>query len=306
MRVGVVVNPRSGARGRRRGDAAARADLARSVLGASGVDAEIAVTEQRGHGATLSAAFVSRGVDLVIAWGGDGTVNEVAGPLIGSGTALGIVPSGSGDGLARGLGVPFNPADALAFALRGRPDAIDVGFLGSRHFLNIAGIGFDAVVGAAFNDAGGRGALGYVRTGLALVWTYRAREYHLDLDGRVLSGERFVIGFANAREYGNRLILDHSADPRDGWLNVVVGDRGSPLTQLWRARRLAIRPHRPAAGVYRTRVQRARVTGDELACHVDGEHFTTSGTVDVRLEPRALRIVARTSAGTSRSSSRES
>ncbi len=290
MNVGIVINPVSGRRGRRAGEREARVAIAGRMLKARGVDAEIAVTRAPGHGTELSAAFLAAGADLVVAWGGDGTVNEVAGPLIGSRAALGIVASGSGDGLARGLGLPVDPARALAVALTGHMTPMDVGFLGERHFLNVAGIGFDAVVGAAFNQAAKRGALGYVMQGLSLVWSYRCRAYEIELDRQVHSGERFLIGFANAPKYGNRLVLDRHADPHDGWLNVVIGDTGPPLAQIWRARRLAIRPGHPAAGVSRVKVQRARVTGDDLLCHVDGETFQLSGTVEVRVKPGAIKV----------------
>jgi YegS/Rv2252/BmrU family lipid kinase len=287
----VIINPVSGRRGRRAGEGDARAALAQRTLQARGIDAEIAVTWSSGHGAELAARFLAAGADLVVAWGGDGTINEVAGPLIASRAALGIVPSGSGDGLALGLGLPSHPVRALEVALSGQARPMDVGFLGSRHFLNVAGIGFDAVVADAFNRRGKRGALSYVTRGLSLVWSYRSPAYEIDLDGQVLSGERFLIGFANAPEYGNHLVLDQDADPYDGWLNAVVADPGPPLAQIWRARRLAIHPGRPAAGIHRMRVKRARIAGDDLTCHVDGEAFQVSGTVEVQVKAGAVNVV---------------
>jgi len=310
MKVAVIVNPVSGRRGGHAGEGDARLALARRMLAAHGVDAEVTVTRAPGHGAELAAAFLADGVDRLVAWGGDGTINEVAGPMIGSSAALGIVPSGSGDGLALGLGLPIDPGRALEVALSGRARPMDVGFLGSRHFLNVAGIGFDAVVAVAFNRAGKRGALNYVRHSLSLVWGYRSPAYEIELDGQVLSGRRFLIAFANAREYGSRLVLDQDADPFDGWLNAVVVDAGSPAAQIWRARRLAIGTDRPAAGIFRTRIRHARITSEDLACHADGETFSLSGAVDVRVKAQALHVVcdekSRTSAGISRSSARGS
>ncbi len=315
MRVGVIINPVSGGRGHRAGEGGARIDAARQALDALGIDADVAVTERRGHAAELAAAFAAAGVERVVAWGGDGTVNEVAGPLIGTQTVLGIVPSGSGDGLAGGLGLPTRPAEALRVALHGEPDPIDVGMFGARPFLNVAGIGFDAEIAEHFARRARRGVLSYLSIGLSRVWTYRNRVYDIDLDGQRLRGERFVIAFANAPQYGNGLVLERHADPRDGWLNVVIADGGSPLAQLWRGRRLAFRPDAPASGVRRARIRRATVSADEMHCHVDGEPFQTSGTVEILLRPHALLIAgatpsgaraARTSAGTSRSSSTES
>ena len=290
MKIAIVINPVSGRRGHRVSEGSARVALAQRTLQACGVAADVALTRGPGHGTELSSAFLAAGADLIVAWGGDGTVNEVAGPLIGSRAALGIVPSGSGDGLALSLDLPFDPVRALQTALNGQATAMDVGFIGPRHFLNVAGIGFDAVVADAFNRPGKRGALRYVTQTLALVWRYRCRSYEVELDGHVSSGERFVIGFANGREYGNHLVLDGRADPFDGWLNVVICDSGPPLSQIWRARRLAFRPGYPASGITRVKAQRARVTSDDLSCHADGETFQMSGTLEVRVRAQAINV----------------
>ena len=289
MAVGIVINPISGATGRRPGEAARRRARAAEWAARAGVEVEVVLTDARGHGASLAREFVGRGWD-VVAWGGDGTVNEVAGALIGTSSALGVVPSGSGDGLARSIGLPLETDEALQSALSGSAGAIDVGYLGDRHFLNIAGIGFDAAVGVRFNREGTRGVLGYARHGLTLVWSYAPERYRLTFDGRIVTGEKFLIGFANGREYGNHLVLAPDADAQDGWLDVVVVDGGSPLRELWRARRLGFRSRQPAEGVHRTRVRIASVSGERLVCHVDGETFETSGELQVRIEPGALRV----------------
>ncbi len=120
---------------------------------------------------------MTAGADLVLAVGGDGTVNEVAQGLLGSPAALGIVPVGSGNGLARALRIPLRPAPALAALESGARRRMDVGFLNGRPFLNVAGVGFDAVVGHAFHEQGRRGGrrglLGYVRLSLAELRAYR-------------------------------------------------------------------------------------------------------------------------------------
>jgi YegS/Rv2252/BmrU family lipid kinase len=289
MPIGIIINPISGAGGRRATAGPTRRRLAERGARAAGVHVEIALTEHRGHAAALAAGFVARGMDVVV-WGGDGTVNEAAGPLIGTQTTLGIVPSGSGDGLARSLEVPLATDDALQVALTGRASAIDVGYLGDRHFLNIGGIGFDAVIAARFNQLATRGVSGYITSGLRLVWSYAAARYQVELGDTAFEGEKFLIGFANGREYGNGIVLAPDAIASDGWLDVVIVDGGSPLRQLWRARRLAVGRRRPAEGLLRTRVQRARVSGDRMVCHVDGETFEASGELAIRIAARALRI----------------
>ena len=288
--VAFIINPVSGRRGSGISEGPRRAALAKRALDRGGVAGTINITEGPRHALQLSQSFHHEGVGRVVAWGGDGTINEVAGPLVGTKTALGIIPAGSGDGIACSLGLPLDTERALETALTGGVGAIDVGFLSSRHFLNVAGIGFDAAVGRAFNARRKRGGLGYLTGGLSMAWSYRCLPYHLTLDAEVMSGERFVVVFANGREYGNHVVIAPDADPRDGQLDVLVVAGGSALRQFWRARRLLVRQRSPAEGLYRTRVRAATVSGDALICHVDGEVFETSGNVDVKLVPAGIFI----------------
>lgn len=287
MRAGVIINPISG----RGPGGAARAELARTVLARLGVEADVRVSDAPGRAVAIAREFVGAGLDLVVAWGGDGTANEVAGPLIGRSAALALVPAGSGDGLARGLGLPRRPDAALERAVRGPIGAMDVGYLGDRHFLNVAGIGFDAVVAQAFNRRTRRGVSGYVRIGLGGVWRYQSADYSVEIDGGAsASGPRFIIAFANGTQYGRGLRIAPDADLTDGRLNAVIVSGGSPMRQIWRARRLGFRSLAPAEGVMRRTIERARVSGDHLVCHVDGEVFEASGVVDVRVVPGQIRL----------------
>ena len=104
------------------------------------------------------------------------------------------------------------------------------------------------------------------------------------------NGHRFLLAFANARQYGNGLVIAPDADPGDGLLNGIVVDDGRALRQLWRARRLLVNRLRPAEGVRRMPVREASITGALLMCHVDGEPFRASGRLEVRVEPGALRV----------------
>ena len=288
MRIAVVVNPGSG-RAKTRGS---RFEIAKRLIDQLKIEADVVATEARGHGAELAKKFVEAGCQRVIAWGGDGTVNEVAGPIIGTRTTLGIIPGGSGDGYAHSLGLPTAPEAALAHAVAARARDADVGFLAGRHFLNIAGVGFDAVVAAQFNRRKDRGARAYMVDSLAGVWSYRSRQYDIRLGDHRFSGSHFLIAFANGREYGSGLVIARDATVFDGELDVILVSGGGVLSQLWRARRLAIRPMARARGVWRGRVTSARITGDRLDCHVDGETFDVSGEVSVELRPGAIRVAA--------------
>lgn len=290
MRVAVIINPISG--GRRRTAAIDRQRIARAWFAARSIHADIEVTTHHGHAIELARAFVRDGVDRIIAWGGDGTANEAAGPMIGTTVVLGLVPAGSGDGLARGLDLPTDPEAALEVALGDSVIPLDVGWLGDRHFLNVGGFGFDAAVAEAFQHRSGRGFAGYLVAGIRCLWSYRNVTYDLDLDGATSTDERFLVAFANGREYGNGFTLAADGDPSDGWLDAVVIGRGSTLQQIWRGRSFLLKKMIPVDGVLRRRVREANVSGTGLCAHVDGEPFRPASSVRVRISAGAIRLAA--------------
>jgi diacylglycerol kinase family enzyme len=292
MRAAIIINPRSGLRKTHDTADGSRRDRAMRWAGALGVDAEVTLTSHAGHGRELAAQFAAAGFDRVVAWGGDGTVNEAAGPLFGTATAFGIIPGGSGDGLARSLKLPRHPESALRVALTGDPRPMDIGWLAGRHFLNIAGLGFDAEVAVRFNRRSARGTRGYLSESLTAVWNYPCCDYRVRVEGQEFAGPHFLLAFANGREYGSGLVIAPQADPFDGWFDMVLVSGGGPLRQFWRARRLAFRRMQPAEGIWRQRIRSASISGKKMFCHVDGETFEAEGDVELRLEPSALRIIS--------------
>lgn len=296
MHVGIVINPIAGRHGRRSGEAVRRRVFAHSRAAAAGVNATIALTDGPGHARELARAFVEARCDTVIAMGGDGTVNEVAQALVGTSTPLGILPCGSGDGFAGGLGVPRDADAAMRMALTATPAAVDVGFAGDRLFLNIAGIGFDAALAHRFSRGSLRGLIGYLAAGIPLVWTYVAPDLEVVWDPgasqEVRRGRTFLLGFANAPAYGNGAVLAPDASLRDGRLDIVLVKAAAPLRQMWRARRLFWNCRLEAEGIERGRAARATVRGDALIGHVDGEPFTAFGTLDISVRPQALWVRA--------------
>jgi len=291
MRTALIVNPVSGLGTTATAASAARIERAYRLAADSGVQIDVATTARAGHAAELAAEYVSRGYGRVIAWGGDGTINETAGPLIGTSVVLGIVPSGSGDGLARGLGLVLDPAQAFGAAL-GPAQPLDVGFLGDRHFLNIGGFGFDAAVAAVFDNRPKRGKGGYVVESLRGLWGYTSSAYRLESDVHSVDGPCFLVAFANCRQYGSGIVIAPEADPSDGLLDMIVVAGGSPWTQMWRARRLGFRRLSPARGITRGRIASALVTGDRLVGHVDGQPFEAGGTIEVSIARKALQVAA--------------
>jgi YegS/Rv2252/BmrU family lipid kinase len=292
-RIGVVINPVSGA-GAHRDAGRARVELARDTLAQLGCSADVRVTERGGHGRELARALVDAGVSRVIAWGGDGTVNEIAPVVLSAAVPLGIVPSGSGNGLASELGLLPEPQRAFEVAVRAEPKAIDAGEINGTLFLNLAGIGFDAQVARKFHNlpAGSRGGLPYVTIGLRSILSYRAGRYRIRLEGSdPIEQTALLIVFANARQYGNGAIVAPRAELSDGRLDAVVVDDRSLVKHVWRVRHLFRGTADRAEGVITRRVRHAVVESDEpLSIHVDGEPVPPATRAEVRVLPGAIRI----------------
>jgi YegS/Rv2252/BmrU family lipid kinase len=287
--VTVIINPVSG--GATPEQARARAGLAAQVIVAAGEAPEVFVTEARGHARDLAAAAVQRGARLVFAWGGDGTVNEVASSLLRSAAALAVVPAGSGNGLARELRVSRRPEQALAEALRGVPRTIDVGEFGGRLFVSVAGVGFDAHVAACFDrDKGARGFATYVRITARELWGYQACTYRVGADSR----RAMVITIANAPQFGNGARIAPQAVMDDGLLDLVVIEARSRLETIWGVPRLFTGGINGLRGVSAERIERATIESDQpMWFHVDGEPVQGGTRLEARVLPGALKIAVR-------------
>ena len=213
MRAAIIINPVAG--GRSRGLAPPnRVALARRAMDRAGTAGEVILTEGRGHARELSMEAVRSGCDVVVAWGGDGTVNEVGSALVGTAAALAIVRAGLGNGLARELGIPADPGKALDAALAGRERIVDAGRFQGRIFLNIAGIGFDAWMAGCFDDFGAdrrglaRNTVATFRRG----FTYPPIDFVVELDGERLEMAALVLAIANFRHTAG---TPSSLPPRD-------------------------------------------------------------------------------------------
>jgi len=292
MRIAAIVNPVSGA-GMDPHVASRRVAMIRDALARRQLSASIDLTERAGHGRELARAAVAAHADLVIVWGGDGTVNEVGGALAGTRTAMALIPAGSGNGLAGGLGVPRDPEGAIAIALGDRVLDVDVGMLDDRPFFNVAGIGFDAHIARLFNERsrGRRGRLPYVVIGVREGCRYRGKHYSVTLDGERQQSKALLIAFANGREYGMGMQIAPGALLDDGLLEAcVVADR-SVLARFRDARHLALGSIERAPQLVMRAVSEAMVEADgEIEFHVDGEPGVTRERLAISVRRRALRV----------------
>jgi diacylglycerol kinase (ATP) len=291
MSVAVIINPVAG--GRASLPAEERVRLAEQALARHRIAGRVELTRAAGHGSELARQAVADRCEVVVAWGGDGTINEVASQLIDTTTALGIVRAGSGNGLAREMGIPPRPEQALDISLTGRDRAIDVGEIEGRPFLNVAGIGFDADMAAEFNRLGGerRGRLRYARVVARALFRYRASRYAIAAGGRQFETDALLVAIANLTQYGSDAFIAPGARPDDGLLDVVVvGERGVP-GRIGLVPRVFSQTIHHAAGVTRFPAERVVVTASHpMTFHVDGEPHAGGTSVEARVRPAAIRI----------------
>jgi YegS/Rv2252/BmrU family lipid kinase len=291
-RIAVIINPISGTGGRP--DAARRrTEQAASLLASHGVEAEIFVTERGRHGHDLATAAIRNGVSLVVAWGGDGTVNEVASALAFSSASLAVIPSGSGNGLARELAIPLEPAAAFACAVTGRTRVIDCGELDGRLFFNVAGLGLDARVAHEFAAHGlvRRGFSRYIEVAARELFTYQPNEHTIIADGELLRSRALIVALANARQYGNGALIAPNARIDDGKLDVVVVDARPVWQTLLQVPKLFSGRIAAAPGVTMRAAATIELTSSHpVVYHIDGEPFVGGASLTARAHAQALHV----------------
>jgi YegS/Rv2252/BmrU family lipid kinase len=294
--VHAIINPISGA-GADPNAARRRVAMVEAAAGTRGIDAKIFLTQRGGHATELARAALDAGCRSLIVWGGDGTVNEAGSVLMGSDAALGLVPAGSGNGLAAALGVSRDPAAALADAFDAPARRIDAGIMAGRPFFNIAGVGFDARVAALFNQRapGSRGGWPYIAIGVREGCRYCAVDYALTLDTTALRSKALLVAFANGREYGIGARIAPDARLDDGFLDaIVVADPGNIVSRFWHARHLATGTPQLSPAVTLRRVTHAVIEAPgEMEFHVDGEAATARDRIEVSIVPGALSVRTR-------------
>ncbi len=182
----------------------------------------IIYTEYAGHATELASSASRDGADVVVAVGGDGTINEVGRGLIGTQTAMGILPCGSGNGLARHLRIPVNLKKAIQLINQYEVRDLDYGLINNNPFFCTCGMGFDAYISKKFADGGKRGKMTYVKYVLQEGLRYKAEDYVIEDDNGKRTCHAYLVSCANASQYGNNAYIAPHALMSDGWLDVII------------------------------------------------------------------------------------
>jgi diacylglycerol kinase (ATP) len=267
-------------------------DRALAFIKERGLDASLVSTERPRHATELAAAAVREGCELVVAIGGDGTMNEVASALVDSPAVFGLIPCGSGNGLGRHLGIHKAGQGAFNTLLEGRTMAIDTGIINGFPFFCAAGMGFEALIAGRFSLLTSRGFSGYLRASAAAWWNYQPEHYVIHQHGESRPVEAFTLAVANSSQYGNNAYIAPDASVHDGLLDLTAVPRvnifnAGPL--IWRLfngsiKRVSKVTHLQGAQFIIERNQPGWI-------HTDGEPRATTAKVEITIKPQSLRIM---------------
>lgn len=262
------------------------------VLDLNRFDPTFKITNHANHAHELAISAIEEQYDAVVAVGGDGTINEIGTALAGTDMPLGIVPEGSGNGLAYYLGIPMNESAALRRINRFDTMAIDCGRIGERCFFNIAGIGFDASVSDRFASETVRGPIGYLRTVLNVISGYKPKKYKLKIDGKEYEREAFMISVANSPQYGNNAYIAPNASINDGLLDVCVVHKFPLYTLPMMIFHLFNKTADQSEYVEIIPGKQICIEQEGKApVHLDGEPMDLGQRVEITVEQQALNII---------------
>ena len=288
MKTFIIINPISGAR---------RMDtqtLERAAL-VNFPQANGAFTKHPGHATELAAQAAQNGYDQVIVAGGDGTVNEAAKALVGTQTALGIVPKGSGNGLARELGMPLMYEEAWTALQKATPVACDVGQANGEYFFNLAGVGIEAEIAKMFAEHGKSGVRGkwpYFKLGAKAVFTYKPKTLQVSYNGKEDILTPLTLVFANGTQYGSNFKIAPRASLTDGLFDMVEVLPVSKFKLALAAPTFFSKTFRPFDVTNTQRTKEALIRYDgEIVYHLDGEPKTVQNELKISLLPKALRLL---------------
>jgi YegS/Rv2252/BmrU family lipid kinase len=291
--IAVIINPISGAGGRIEVARERAAQAAAFIASRGGDPAMVFLTERRGHARDLAASAIAHGVSTVVAWGGDGTMNEVATALAFTQVSLAIVPSGSGNGLARELGIPFESAAALDIAYSGREIVIDAGEIDGRLFFNLAGVGLDARVAHRFagNSVQRRGFSRYMEMTIRELMQYVPDHLTVTTPSSSVTASTLLVAIANGRQYGNGAIIAPNARLDDGRLDVVIIRHRSAFRALLEMPLVFMGRAEHVWGVTMEAAESVEIKSPHpVVYHLDGEPIAGTLSIHARARPGALKI----------------
>lgn len=283
-----IINPISGSRRKRN-----LVQLINDKIDRKKYEIEIAFTKYAGHAIEISRQAVKDGYNVIVAVGGDGTVNEVASQMINSNSTLGIIPGGSGNGLARHLNIPLTILRAINLLNKGTISKIDTATVNGKPFVSIAGVGFDALVAKKFADSPRRGFLTYFKIAANEFLTYKPKKYKLLFDdGLYLKRRAFFIAFANSNQFGYNAQIAPNALLNDGKIDICITQKPNVFQTPVVANMLLLKliDKSPMVDIIPTTGVTIKRKKNKVV-NIDGEPVKMSKELVVKVVPTSLKVI---------------
>lgn len=285
-RIRFIINPISGV-----GKKGILPELIEQYIDSERFDYDIVFSEYRKHAQELAIQSTKEGIDIVCAVGGDGSVHEVGTALIGTPTKLAIIPTGSGNGLARHLGIPLSIEKAIQNINEMNVIQMDTVLVNDTPFLNAGGYGFDALIAKKFDEGKKRGFFTYIKLVAQEFFKYNPVNVTVDVNGKVKKMPVILCSIANASEFGNGFCISPKSDVTDGKIELFLL---KPF-KIWALPKLAIQFFRRRSHHSRfaevISFQKAKIKLSKSIAHYDGEPFNVSKDLTVEVVPKSLHIL---------------
>ena len=267
--------------------------LINNYLDKTQFDYTIAFTEYAGHATELALEAVQQQYDIVVAVGGDGSINEVADGLIGTSVQLGILPGGSGNGFAMHLGWGRNVVKAIKKLNNAKSITIDTCLLNGRSFVNLAGTGFDALVAYRAKQSTLRGLYAYTKFAILEAWSYPLETYTLIIDGKEVTKEAaLVVEVANAQMFGYNFVIAPQAKLNDGILDVLLVKKVPKWRYLFSLWRFFNQTFHKSSLVKTYAGKHIQILCDQaMPVHVDGEGYYLEKDLQFEIRPSSLQVL---------------
>jgi len=250
-------------------------------------------TREKGHATEIARNAVKDEVDIIVAIGGDGTIHQTASALLDTHIPLGIIPTGSGNGLARSLGIPLLINKSLKLVTMGDVRDIDVGEVNGKHFFATSGFGFDAVVGKRFDDGNLRGPAPYFYAGIKEYINYDRQNYVITCEDREVSVNALLVAVVNSKQYGVNAIIAPDARLDDGLLDLCIVKSSSFLQTIYHLPKLFTGQIGKASIVELYQGKKIKIKKESgNYYHLDGEIYKSeSNEFDISVIPHGLKVI---------------
>jgi diacylglycerol kinase (ATP) len=282
-----IINPVSGLGRQKKAEAAIRKYLDLSLF-----SYKIEYTHYAHHAVEIARDASMKGNDIVIAIGGDGSANDVACGLVNSETVMGLIPVGSGNGLARHLKIPISLKKSIEIINKQKISRIDTATLNDKLFISIAGLGFDALIAEEFAKCSKRGFWSYIKTGFKQFKNYKHLTYNIRFDEKEISRTALLVSFANSDQFGYNARIAPTATINDGFIDLCIIKPVSFFGAALMAPKLFHKKLDTSKHVEFYKITEAKITVSEnVSCHIDGDPVERMNSVHLKIFPQSLNLI---------------